>query len=73
MFLEQIVKSMKVVFVDAMGRVICAAKKFCRQIQQAFLKLLKEYKPIQYIPPKHRQMRYCWNKSRNWKRARGWQ
>lgn len=49
-----------------------AVKAVGKALERCFA-AFKEYKPMEYIPPKHRQMRYCWNKSRNWKRARGWQ
>lgn len=69
MSIEQAFKNIQ----EAFEKLFNAAKVTIEELSKAFVKVLVEYEPIQYIPPKHRQMRYCWNKSRNWKRARGWQ
>ena len=69
MSIEQAFKTIQ----EAFEKLFNAAKVTIEELSKAFVKVLVEYKPMEYIPPKHRQMRYCWNKSRNWKRARGWQ
>ena len=69
MSIEQAFKTIQ----EAFEKLFNAAKVTIEELSKAFVKVLVEYEPIQYIPPKHRQMRYCWNKSRNWKRTRGWQ
>lgn len=69
MSIEQAFKNIQ----EEFEKLFNAAKVTIEELSKAFVKVLIEYKPIQYIPPKHRQMRYCWNKSRNWKRTRGWQ
>ena len=69
MSIEQAFKTIQ----EAFEKLFNAAKVTIEELSKAFVKVLVEYKPMEYIPPKHRQMRYCWNKSRNWKRTRGWQ
>ena len=67
MSIEEVYKAIQEAFEKSVG----AVKATVENLLETVAKLFRIYKPMQYIPPKHRQMRYCWNKSRNWKR--GWQ